>query len=30
MIWVAPGAWLMTMMGALATFWRVLRAPGED
>jgi len=25
MIWVALGAWTITMMGALAAFWRVLR-----
>jgi tellurite resistance protein TehA-like permease len=27
MIWVAFGAWALTMTGALAAFWRVLRAP---
>ena len=27
MIWVALGAWVLTMMGALAAFWRVLRTP---
>ena len=29
MLWVALGAWLLTMVGALASFWRVLRAPEE-
>jgi tellurite resistance protein TehA-like permease len=28
MIWVAVGAWTLTMLAALATFWRVLR--GSD
>jgi tellurite resistance protein TehA-like permease len=27
MIWVAFGAWALTMTGALAAFWRVLRTP---
>lgn len=27
MIWVALGAWALTMAGALASLWRVLRAP---
>lgn len=27
MIWVALGAWVLTMTGALAAFWRVLRTP---
>jgi tellurite resistance protein TehA-like permease len=29
MIWVALGAWVLTMTGALSTFWHVLRVPGE-
>jgi len=29
MIWVAFGAWVLTMAGALAAFWRVLRAPAQ-
>ncbi len=29
MIWVALGAWVLTMMGALAAFWRVLRTPAQ-
>jgi tellurite resistance protein TehA-like permease len=27
MIWVAFSAWILTMVGALAAFWRVLRTP---
>lgn len=29
MIWVALGAWILTMMGALAAFWRVLHSPAR-
>lgn len=29
MIWVALGAWALTMMGALAAFWKVLRTPAQ-
>ncbi|MCC7485448.1 MAG: tellurite resistance/C4-dicarboxylate transporter family protein [Burkholderiales bacterium] len=30
MIWVALGAWTLTMLGAVATLWRVLRVPALD
>lgn len=29
MIWVALGAWMVTMIGALRAFWRVLRPAGR-
>lgn len=29
MIWVAFGAWMLTMLGALGAFWRVLRTPAR-
>ena len=29
MLWVALGAWALTMLGALAAFWKVLRTPAR-
>ena len=30
MLWVALGAWALTMLGALAAFWKVLRTPARS